>query len=480
MSKDKESKAKELQKSLTKKFELAWHALENDEKTMVDDFCESYKEYLTVSKTERLCAAYTVLLAEEKGFKPLEYYQAKGKVVPGDKIYVVFRKKTVLLFVVGEEALENGMSIIGAHIDAPRLDLKPAPLYEESDMAYFKTHYYGGIKKYQWVTMPLALHGTVVKKDGEVINISLGEKDEEPVFCITDLLPHLSQEQNQKKMAEGIKGEGLNLIIGSIPYADKDIGDAVKLNILKQLNDTYGIIEEDFASAELEVVPAGAARDVGFDRGFVGSYGQDDRVCAFTATMAILNQDDEKPPKRTLCTILADKEEIGSYGSTGMQSNFFENEMAELIDLTEDHKPELTLRRCLKNSEFLSADVTAAYDPNFSGTHDLYNAPFAGKGLVISKYGGSRGKSGSNDAHAEFLGKLRECFNAADVTWQMGELGRVDLGGGGTIAYMLAEYGMDVVDCGPALLSMHSPFELCSKADVYMTYKGYKAFFDHC
>ncbi|MEG0379497.1 MAG: aminopeptidase, partial [Eubacterium sp.] len=377
-------------------------------------------------------------------------------------MYAVYKKKTVVLFVVGEEALENGMAIIGAHIDAPRLDLKPSPLYEENDMAFLKTHYYGGIKKYQWVTIPLALHGTIVKKDGEIINVSIGEKEDDPVFCITDLLPHLSQEQSQKKIGEAIAGEGLNIIIGSIPYADDEISEPVKLNILSHLNDAYGIQEEDFASAEFEAVPAGAARDVGFDRSFVGGYGQDDRVCAFTATQAILNVNAEKVPKKTLCTILADKEEIGSYGSTGMQSRFFENDLAELIDLTEDHKPELTLRRCLRNSEFLSADVTAAYDPNFSGTHDLKNASFAGKGLVVSKYGGSRGKAGSNDAHAEFLGKLRSCFEKGQVIWQMGELGRVDLGGGGTIAYMLAEYGMDVVDCGPALLSMHSPFELCS------------------
>lgn len=477
MSKDKTNKAKELQEKLSKKFELAWTQMNTETQKAAEDFSEGYKEYLTISKTERLCAAYTILMAEEKGFKPLDYYQSKGKVVAGDRIYVVFKMKTVLLFIVGEEGFENGMSIIGAHIDAPRLDLKPSPLYEEIDMAYFKTHYYGGIKKYQWVTMPLALHGTVVKTSGEVINISLGEKADEPVFCITDLLPHLAQEQSQKKLSEAINGEGLNLIVGSIPYADDDIGEPIKLNILKHLYDTYGIEEEDFASAELEAVPAGSARDVGFDRSLIGGYGQDDRVCAYTATRAILDQDPDIIPNGTFCTILADKEEIGSYGSTGMQSRFFENALAEIIELTDDRKSELTLRRCLQNSEFLSADVTAGYDPNYSGTHDLHNAPFIGKGLVISKYGGSRGKAGCNDAHAEFLGKLRKCFNEAEVVWQMGELGRIDLGGGGTIAYILAEYGMDVVDCGPALLSMHSPFELSSKADVYMTYKGYKAFF---
>lgn len=475
MQKEQENAATELQKQLTKTYRPAWHALTEEGFDAVDALCEAYKEYLTLSKTERLCAGYSVMLAENRGFKPLEDFQKAGKVVPGDKIYMTYKKKTVVLFVVGQEPLEKGMAIVGAHIDSPRLDLKPAPLYEENDMAFFKTHYYGGIKKYQWVTIPLALHGTVVKKDGTILNLSIGEKEAEPVFCITDLLPHLSAEQNQKKLGTAIPGEGLNIIVGNRPYPDEEIKDGVKLAILKHLNDVYGITEEDFASAELEAVPAGAARDVGFDRSLVGSYGQDDRICAFTALQALLDASEEVP-ERTQCVILADKEEIGSYGNTGMQSEFFVNDLAELIDLTETTKPELTLRRCLKNSEFLSADVTAGVDPNYSGTHDLYNAPFIGKGLVISKYGGSRGKSGCNDAHAEFLGKLRQCFDQKEVVWQMGELGKVDQGGGGTIAYMLANYGMDVVDCGPALLSMHSPFELASKVDVYMTYQGYKAF----
>lgn len=472
---DKE-RIKELRESLEKSYEIAWEKLSGDEEKDLEIVADGYRAYLDAGKTERLCAANTVSLAKKAGFQSLEKFQKAGKIVPGDKIYVDYRGKAVLLFIIGEEPLAKGMNIIGAHIDAPRLDMKPAPLYEKESMAFFKTHYYGGIKKYQWVTMPLALHGVVVKTDDTVVDISIGEGEDEPVFCITDLLPHLAQEQMVKKMTEGITGEGLNLIVGSIPYKGEDIKEAVKLNILAILQEKYGITEADFASAELEAVPAGAAREVGFDRSFVGAYGQDDRICAFAAAKSVVGY--QGVPKQTICALLADKEEIGSYGNTGMQSNFFENEVAELIALQPENKGELDLRRCLKHSNLLSADVTAGLDPNFSGTHDPFNAPMMGKGLVVSKYGGSRGKSGSNDAHAEFLARLRSCFDAAGVTWQMGELGRVDLGGGGTIAHMLAKYGMDVVDCGPALLSMHSPFELASKVDLYQTVKGYRAFLD--
>lgn len=462
-----------LQEKLTKKWELAWQDLSEEESLKMTEVNGGYLSFLTNGKTERQCVKISVKMAEKAGFKPLGDYKKLGKIVPGDKIYTVHKGKTVILFIAGSDAIENGMAIIGAHIDAPRLDLKPAPLYESDDLALFKTHYYGGIKKYHWVTIPLALHGTVVKKDGETIEISIGEDPAEPVFCITDLLPHLSQEQNTKKMNEGITGEGLNIIVGSQPYQEKDLKEGVKLNVLKILHEKYGMVEEDFATAELEVVPAGAARNVGFDESIVGGYGQDDRICAYTALKAILERDH---PHRTLCVILADKEEIGSCGNTGMHSLFFENSVAELVDLMDINKPELAVRRCLMQSEMLSADVTAGVDPNFSGTHDKINAPFLGKGIVLSKYGGSRGKSGSNDAHAEFMGKMRKTLDQAGVVWQMGELGRVDLGGGGTIAYILAKYGMDVLDCGPALLSMHAPFELASKVDVYMCYKGYKAF----
>lgn len=476
MKDKKKSEAQLLSDQLTHTYKTAWKGIDDAEAKAAFDFCEGYKDFLTLSKTERLCAAYTVMLAEKKGFKPLDYYLTQGKVNPGDKIYVFNRKKTVTLFIAGSAPLALGMSIVGAHIDAPRLDLKPTPLYEENDMAYFKTHYYGGIKKYQWTTIPLALHGSVAKKDGEVINISIGEAEDDPVFCITDLLPHLAQEQSQKKLGEAITGEGLNILVGSVPYPDEDISDGVKLNVLKWLNDHYGMTEEDFTSAELEAVPAGAARDIGFDRGIVGSYGQDDRVCAYAALQAILNHDDQVIPDKTLCVLLADKEEIGSYGSTGMQSHFFENQVAELIHLKDEGDNSLNLRRCFEHSQFLSADVTAGYDPVYSGTHDLKNASFIGGGVAINKYGGARGKSGCNDANAEFLGHIRKTFDDAGVKWQTGELGRVDLGGGGTIAWILAQYGMDVVDCGTPVLSMHAPFEQTSKVDVYMTYKAYTAF----
>jgi aspartyl aminopeptidase len=474
--KDKEkdkSPGTKLQEALAKKWELAWKDLSQDEAKKLNEISKDYIEFLSKGKTERQCVTLSVKMAEEAGFKSLDEYAKIGKINPGEKVYVVHKDKTVVLFIAGTESIEKGMAIVGAHIDSPRLDLKPTPLYESDDMAFFKTHYYGGIKKYHWVTMPLALHGTVVKKNGEIIEISIGESMEDPVFCITDLLPHLSQEQNAKKMTEGITGEGLNIIVGSQPYPEKEIKEGVKLNILNHLYEKYGMIEEDFTSAELEMVPAGTARLVGFDESLIGGYGQDDRICAYTALRALLDQND---PSRSLCVIMADKEEIGSYGNTGMQSRFFENALAEIIYLMEVKKPEMALRRCLMNSEMLSADVTAGVDPNYTGTHDKVNAPYMGKGIVLSKYGGARGKSGASDAHAEFVGKVRKLMDEAGVVWQMGELGRVDLGGGGTISYMLAEYGMDVLDCGPPLLSMHSPFELATRVDLYMCYKGYKAF----
>lgn len=464
-----------LQEKLVKKWELAWMNLSQEEAKKVNQISSDYIEFLSKGKTERQCVALSVKMAERAGFKSLDEYTKNGKISPGDKVYVVYKDKTVVLFTAGTEAIDKGMAIVGAHIDSPRLDLKPSPLYESDDMAFLKTHYYGGIKKFHWVTTPLALHGTVVKKDGGTVTISIGESPEDPVFCITDLLPHLSQEQNSKKMTEGITGEGLNIIVGSQPYPEKDLKEGVKLNVLNYLHEKFGMVEEDFASAELEVVPAGAARNVGFDESLIGGYGQDDRICAYTALRALLESNN---PNRTICVILADKEEIGSYGNTGMQSRFFENAVAEIIHLMDVKKPEMALRRCLMNSEMLSADVTAGVDPNYTGTHDKGNAPYMGKGIVLSKYGGARGKSGASDAHAEYVGKIRRLMDEADVVWQMGELGRVDLGGGGTISYMLAEYGMDVLDCGPPLLSMHSPFELASKIDLYMSYKGYKAFLD--
>ncbi|WKY46409.1 aminopeptidase [Eubacteriaceae bacterium ES3] len=472
MSQKEKSEGTLLKEKLEKNWDSAWKDFTEDKE--LKTFGDDYLEFLTIGKTERQWVKMSIALAEKKGYRPLEKAIKKGKLEAGDKVYAVHKNKTVILFNIGKKPIAEGMAIIGAHIDAPRLDLKPSPLYESDDLGLFKTHYYGGIKKYHWVTIPLALHGTVMKKDGGSVDISIGEHAADPVFCITDLLPHLSQEQNGKKLSEAITGEGLNLLIGSRPYPEKDLKEGVKANLLKILNDKYGIIEEDFATAELEVVPAGAARNVGFDESLIGGYGQDDRVCAYTALRAILDQEDKS--KRTQCVILADKEEIGSVGNTGMHSRFFENSVAEIIDLLGEKKPELTLRRCLMSSEMLSADVTAGFDPNYSGTHDKLNAPYIGKGIVLSKYGGARGKSGSNDAHAEFVSKMRKLMDDAGVVWQMGELGRIDLGGGGTIAYILAEYGMDVLDCGPALLSMHAPFEISSKIDVFMTYKGYREF----
>lgn len=466
------SKGNRLKEKLEKKWDSAWFDFEEDEE--LNQLSDAYLNFLSMGKTERQAAKIAIELSEKAGFKSLEVFQEKGNIKAGDKVFALHKNKFVLFFHIGKNTFDQGMGIIGAHIDAPRLDLKPSPLYESDEMGFLKTHYYGGIKKYQWVTIPLAIHGVICKKDGGNIDISIGEESNEPVFCITDLLPHLSKDQNDKKISEVITGEGLNLIIGNRPYPEKDLKDGVKTNLLKILNKKYGLIEEDFATAELEVVPAGSARNIGFDESMIGGYGQDDRICAFTALRALLDQNEI--PERTQCVILADKEEIGSVGNTGMHSRFFENTVIELIHLMDDKHPELVLRRCLMHSEMLSADVTAALDPNFAGTHDKYNAPYLGRGIVLSKYGGARGKSGSNDAHAEFMGKMRKIMDNAGVVWQMGELGRIDLGGGGTIAYILAEYGMDVLDCGPPLLSMHSPFELSSKIDFFMTYKGYKAF----
>ncbi|MPW24822.1 aminopeptidase [Alkalibaculum sp. M08DMB] len=469
------SQNKDLENLLVKRYDNAWRRLQDNEKDLVFDFGESYKTYLDKCKTERECALYSVKLAEEKGFKSIDYYIYNDiKIKHGDKIYGIFKDKTVVLFVIGEEDFNNGMNIIGSHVDCPRLDLKQAPLYEDTELAFFKTHYYGGIKKYQWTTIPLALHGVVVKQDGTKINICIGELENEPIFFITDLLPHLSKEQLAKKLDDAITGENLNVIVGSIPLLDEEIKDSVKLNILKWLHEKYEISEEDLASAELEIVPAGKARDVGFDKGLIGAYGHDDRVCAYSSIEALF---DINKPKKTCVAVLADKEEIGSVGNTGMTSKYFENVLMEIIHLSGVKDRDLVIRRCLMNSKFLSADVNAAVDPNYPNTHDKLNAAYVGKGLVVTKYTGSRGKAGSNDANAEFMAEVRRIFNENDICWQMGELGKVDAGGGGTIAYIPAQYGMDVIDVGIALLSMHAPYEIASKVDIYMSYKGFKAFY---
>ncbi|MTI66886.1 MAG: aminopeptidase [Firmicutes bacterium] len=470
-----ETKGKKLQKNLTHKWENVWKDMDSSEEKIVESFNEEYKEFLDVGKTERESAEEIIRIAKENGYIELnEVINKNMEVKPGTKIYVNNKNKAVAMFVLGKEDITKGMNIVGSHLDAPRIDLKQNPLYEDGELSLFKTHYYGGIKKYQWVSQPLALHGLVIKSNGDKVNIVIGEDENDPVFMITDLLPHLAKDQMGKKMGEGITGEGLNLIVGSKPYNEDDLSDKIKLNVLNILNEKYGIKEEDFTSAELEVVPAGKARDLGLDRSLVAAYGHDDRVCAFTSLKAILEIDN---PNRTSVGLFVDKEEIGSVGNTGMQSRFLENTVAELIDLTSDSYSEIKTRRALANSRVLSADVSAAFDPNYPNVLDKRNAPYVGKGVTLVKYTGVRGKGGSNDANAEYMTDIRRIFNENDIIWQMGELGKVDQGGGGTIAYMLAKYGMEVIDCGVPVLSMHAPYEVVSKADVFMTYKGYKAFY---
>jgi aspartyl aminopeptidase len=471
----KMNSGKELQESLTHKWENVWEVVDNEEREKIFEINEEYKAFLDKGKTEREAAEEIIRLATENGYISIEELIEKGiKPTPGMKIYANNKNKGVALIVLGKEKLEKGMHIVGSHLDAPRIDLKQFPLYEDSDLAMLKTHYYGGIKKYQWVTLPLALHGVVIKENGEKVNIVIGEDEGDPVFFITDLLPHLAKDQMTKNMGEGITGEGLNILIGSIPYKDDEISEKVKLNMLKILNDKYGIKEGDFTTAELEIVPAGKSRDVGIDRSMVGAYGQDDRVCAFTSLKGILNVEN---PNKTAVALFVDKEEIGSVGNTSMESKFFENIVSELINLTEENYSELIVKRALSNSCVLSADTLGAFDPNYPEVLDKLNTPYLSKGVTVLKYTGSRGKSGSNDANSEYLSKIRKIFNDNNVVWQMGELGKVDQGGGGTIAYILANYGMEVVDCGVALLSVHAPYEIASKADVYMAYKGYNAFY---
>ena len=421
-----------------------------------------------------------VKMIEEKGYKNLDEMKKEGiTLTMGDKVYAVCMNKSIAIFNIGSEPLENGMNILGAHIDSPRIDVKQNPLYENEELAYLDTHYYGGIKKYQWVTMPVALHGVIAKKDGTVVRVNIGEKEEDPVFVITDLLVHLAAQQMEKKANAVIEGEKLDLLFGSRPIEknealEKEEKEAVKANVLDILKDYYGIEEDDFASAELEIVPAGRARECGIDRSMILAYGQDDRVCAFTSLLAML---DVEKVERTSCCILVDKEEIGSVGATGMHSRFFENAVAELVALS-GNESELIVRRALQNSKMLSSDVSAAYDPMFAEAFEKRSSAFFGKGLVFNKFTGSRGKNGSNDANAEYLAQIRRAMEAQNVAYQFAELGKVDVGGGGTIAYIMANYGMEVIDSGVAVLSMHAPWEVTSKADVYEAYKGYKAFLE--
>lgn len=452
--------------------ENVWKNYNEKEKEELEKLCADYMQFLSDCKTERECVKDIVQRAKLVGYKSLEeVMEQKKRLKSGDKVYAVCMQKAVALFCIGTEPMENGLNILGAHIDSPRLDVKQNPLYEDGDMAYLDTHYYGGIKKYQWVTLPLAIHGVVVKKDGSSVQIHIGEKEEDPVFCVSDLLIHLAGEQMEKKAGKVIEGENLDLLVGSIPLESEE-KDAVKKGVLAILSKEYGMEEEDFISAELEIVPAGKARELGFDRSMILSYGQDDRVCAFTSLDAMLAVD---APKRTSCCLLVDKEEIGSVGATGMRSRFFENSLAEVMALTGEYQ-ELTLRRALKNSKMLSSDVNAGFDPLYAASFDKKNASYCGSGMVISKYTGSRGKSGSNDANAEYLAQLRNIFDQNHAHYQTAELGKVDAGGGGTIAYIAALYGMNVIDCGVAVLSMHAPWEVTSKADVYEAQKCYVAF----
>ncbi|WP_423880678.1 aminopeptidase [Clostridium pascui] len=464
---------KTMEKDLVKKYEYAWDKYSKEDLEKVFALSERYKKFMSKCKTERECVIELATLAEEKGYKNLEdIIKNNGSLKAGDKVYANNKDKTLALFIIGSEPIEKGMNILGAHVDSPRLDLKQNPLYEDTDLAMFETHYYGGIKKYQWVTLPLAIHGVIAKKDGTVVNVVIGEDDNDPVIGVSDLLIHLSGEQLEKKLGKAIDGEDLNILVGSMPIESKDVKDRVKRNILKLLNEKYDITEEDFVSAELEVVPAGKARDYGLDRSMVMAYGHDDRVCSYTSFEAMMDMEN---PKKTCVTLLVDKEEIGSVGATGMKSKFFENVVAEIMNLAGDYN-ELKVRRALNNSKMLSSDVSAAFDPNFPSVMEKKNSAYFGKGLVFNKYTGARGKSGSNDANAEYVAEIRNIMDKHNVSWQTSELGKVDQGGGGTIAYILAEYNMEVIDCGVALHNMHAPWEVASKADIYEAMRGYYAF----
>ncbi len=455
-----------------KKKELPWSAYSEAEKQELETLSKGYIEFLTKCKTERESVREIIRQAEAVGYEDLEEVLRAGrKLAPGAKVYSAYMKKAIALFHVGTEPVETGLAILGAHIDTCRLDVKQNPLYEDSGLAYLDTHYYGGIKKYQWVTVPLALHGVVAKKDGTVLDVVIGEDESEPTFCVTDLLVHLSQEQLKKSADKVVEGEKLDVLVGTLPLAGEE-KDSVQKNVLRLLHEKYGIEEDDFLSAELSFVPAGAAREMGFDRSMILGYGQDDRVCSYTSLAAML---ETKTPKRTACCLLVDKEEIGSVGATGMRSHFFENMLVELMNALGQYS-ELAVRRALAKSKMLSSDVSSGYDALYADAYDKRNVAYLGRGMVFNKFTGSRGKSGSNDANAEYLGELRAMLDKHGVRYQAAELGKVDLGGGGTIAYIMALYGMQVIDSGVAVLSMHAPWEVTSKVDVYEVKKGYAAF----
>ena len=454
---------------LLKNKKSGWEEVSEDEKNAIFTFSDEYMKFLNSAKTEREIIRATEALARQNGFKSLDEY---SELYPGDKVYFINREKNIYLAVIGQESMEAGINIVGAHADSPRLDLKPNPLYQEGNLAYLKTHYYGGIKKYQWTAIPLAIHGVIIKENGEKLYVSLGENDDEPVFTITDLLPHLAKEQQQKKLSEAINAEKLSVLVGSIPDTSEE-KEQVKNNILKLLNKKYGINEEDFISSELEVVPAFKCRTLGFDESLIAGYGQDDKVCVYTSLRAILNVE---KPRRTAVCLFSDKEEIGSMGNTGMESHVFDTFIAELLNKTRINRPNL-LDKVFCNSKMLSADVDAGADPLYISVSDTNNAGYLGKGISLNKYTGSGGKYNSSDANAEYVAEIRRLFNANKIKFQVAELGKTDVGGGGTIAYILANKGVDVIDCGVPVLSMHAPYEVTCKYDVYTAYRAYECFF---
>ena len=465
------TQGEELKERLFNTKKNGWENTSDEEKEKIFNYCQGYMDFLNRSKTEREIVKNAEQMARERGYRDISEFESLN---PGDKVYYVNRGKNLFLAVIGTESIENGVNIIGSHADSPRLDLKPNPLYEDKEFAYFKTHYYGGIKKYQWTAIPLSMHGVIVKTNGETVEVNIGENENDPIFTITDLLPHLAQDQMQKKLKDGVEGENLNLLIGSIPYKDQKISEKVKLNILDILNRKYGITEKDFISAEIELVPAFKCRSLGFDESLIAGYGQDDKVCVYTSLTAILGIEN---PRKTAVCLLADKEEIGSMGNTGMESNVFSTFLSEILNKLNINRPNL-LDKVLCNSKMLSADVDAGLDPIYVSVADLNNACYLNRGVGMNKYTGVAGKANASDANAEFLAYVRNIFESNNVDYQMAELGKVDKGGGGTIAYILANKGVDVVDCGVGVLSMHAPYEVTSKYDVYQAYKGYMAFYN--
>ncbi len=460
--------AEELKEKLFNKKENGWKGKSQEDRENIFEYAKGYIDYMNKSKTEREIIENSKKIAEAHGFKDIKDYQ---NLAAGDKVYYINHEKSMYLAVIGNKPLENGLNIIGSHADSPRLDLKPNPLYEDSEFAYFKTHYYGGIKKYQWTAIPLAIHGVIVKTNGEKIKICIGEDEKDPIFTITDLLPHLAQDQMKKKASEVVEGEDLNLLIGSIPF-DAEIPEGVKLNILNILNEKYGITEADLLSSEIELVPAMKCRSMGLDNSMVAGYGQDDKICVYTSLTALMNI--ENPEKTAVC-IISDKEEIGSMGNTGMESHVFDTFISELLNKMQVNKPNL-LEKVFCNSKMLSADVDTGLDPIYSSVSDRNNSSYLGRGVGLNKYTGARGKSGASDANAEFVAEVRKIFEENNIRYQISELGKVDVGGGGTIAYILANKGIEVIDCGVPVLSMHSPYEVTSKFDLYEVYRGYEAF----